>query len=185
LEKLYESAKRENADIAKGIRRNLPENEIINNNSAVRENKYNFRFSLWTGLFRRALLQQHNIKFVVDTIVFQIQAVYFANKIATCDDAIYNYCRRDDSVDSPIFSLEKWQNLNVRGGELVLDFINSVKIEKSNYMLLVKNLILPLYFYGYEKLAETDKVEGTIILHSVLDAFWNRTKYEIDLQSLY
>lgn len=184
-EKLYELAKNEGADIAKGNRRDLPSNKIINNNSEINKNKYNFRFSLWTAIFRRLFLQEHDIRFVVDTIVFQMKAVHFANKIATRDDTFYNYCRRDDSNDSPIFSLEKWQNLNIRGADLVLDFINGIKIKKSDYLLLVKRLILPLYFHGYEKLAATDKNSGTEILRVVLNIFWSRTKYKINLLLLY
>ena len=180
-EKLYELAKREDADVAKGIRRDLPTNKIINNNEQVRANKYNFRFSLWTAIFRRSFLQEHNIEFVVDTICFQMRAVHFANKIATRDDTFYDYCRRDDSNDSPVFSLEKWQNLNIRGANFVLDFINSVDIEKSDYLLLASDLILPLYFYGYEKLSMADKKMGTRILHKVLNAFWWRAKYKLNL----
>ena len=180
-EKLYELAKREDADIAKGILRNLPSNTIINNNARIDQNKYNFRFSLTTAIFRRLFLQTHDIKFTVDTICFQIQAVYWANKIVTRDDTCYNYCRRDDSNDSPTFSLEKWQNLNIRGADHVLDFINSVSIKKSDYLLLVRNLILPLYSYGYERLSVADKKIGTIILHGALKVFWNRVKYKFNL----
>jgi len=185
LEKLYSLAKHEDADIAKGVRRDLPANQIINNNTMIKRNKWNFRFTLWTAIFRRSLLELHDIKFVVDTIVFQMRAVYYANKISTRDDTFYNYCRREDSNDSPSFSLEKWQSLNIRGGDLVLDFINSVEIKKSDYLLLVKKLILPLYFYGYNKMEDVSKAKAAEILEYVLAESWRKVKYKPSLSLEY
>ena len=104
LEKLYALAVSEDADIVKGVFRELPSGTMVNNNAEVLHSKWNFKWNLWTAIFRRDLLERHEIRFVIDTICFQTRAVYFANKIAVCDDAIYNYCRRNDSNDSPTFS---------------------------------------------------------------------------------
>lgn len=178
LEKLYGLATDEHADIAKGIHRELPENKIVDYNDSISENKWNFRWHLWTAIFKRSFLMQYEIKFVVDTIVFQMRAVYYSNKVAVCSDAVYNYCRRDDSNDSPVFALEKWQNLNIRGADLVLDFINSVNIKRADYLLLVKKLILPLYFYGYRRMEDINKVKAAEILDFALTNFWKRVKYK-------
>lgn len=185
-EKLYKLAKDSNADIAKGAYKIISSVDgsikFCSNNNTINKNKYNFRFTLWTAIFKLDLLKKYNIKFVVDTIVFQMRAVHYADKIVTCDDAVYNYFRREDSNDSPVFSLEKWQSLNVRGGDLVLDFINSVDIEKENYVLLVRELILPLYFYGFNKLAKIDVPAGAEILADVLMKFWNDVRYKNDIK---
>lgn len=185
LEKLYLLAKCEDADIAKGIAWELPLKIIYNNNVQICESKYHFRFRLWTAIFRHTLLQQHDIRFMVDTIVFQMHAIYYANKIATRDDAIYYYCRRSDSNDSPVFSLDKWKSLNVRGADLVLDFINSVPIKEEDYLLIVNYLIFPLYFYGYNKLQAIEKASGFEMMKSVLFEFWERVKYRQSLVTAY
>jgi glycosyltransferase involved in cell wall biosynthesis len=181
LEKLYNLAIIENADIAKGVYRELPENALFDNNTEIQKNKWNFRWHLWTALFKRTLLEQHDIKFVIDTICFQVRAVYFSNKVSVCNDAVYYYCRRGDSNDSPVFTLEKWQSLNVRGADYVLDFINTVKIKRSDYVMLVTELILPLYLYGFRKIEDINKAKAADILDSVLTGFWKRVKHKSSL----
>lgn len=189
LEKLYNLAERENADIAKGACKILSAGDvasgIISNNAEIEKNKYNFQFFLWTAIFRRSVLCKYDIKFAVDTIVFQMRAVHSANKIATTNDAIYYYCRQDDSNDSPVFSLEKWQSLNIRGADLVLDFINSIPIEKENYLLLAKYLILPLPLHGYERLAENDIPKGMEIFSNILLRFHEKIKYKAELDQSF
>lgn len=178
LERLYELAKSENADIAKGIHRELPGNRIIDKNADIQENKWNFRWHFWTAIFKRSFLEQYEIKFVVDCICFQVQAIHFSNKVSVCSDAVYNYCRREDSCDSPIFTIEKWQNLNICGADFVLDFINSVNIKRADYLFLVNRLILPLYFYGFRKMEDISKEKAAGILGLVLTEFWKRVKYK-------
>ncbi len=84
-----------------------------------------------------------------------------------------------------MFSLEKWQSLNICGADLVLNFINSVPIEKGNYLLLTEKLILQLPLYGYKRLAKNDISEGAKILSNLLSNFYDNVKYKKELHKAF
>lgn len=186
-EKLYGAAKMQGADICKGATKEFRiEGNIIvhENNIEVRANKFNFIWHHWSAIYRREVLEKNNIRFVVDCICFQIQAVYFANDVATVSDAFYCYVRREGSCESDVFSLEKWQQLNLAGADFVLDFINSVEIDQKNYFLLLCNVVFPLYFYGFNRLKWEDIPSGAKILRSALENGVAKLKYNDELKKI-
>lgn len=175
-EKLYNLAKSTNSDIAKGITKILNEDgtiTIANDNENINKNgKYEFWGHLFTAIYKRSLLQKYNIKFHIDFFCFQIQAVYYANKIVCSDDTFYNYIRHNDSCDSKVFSLEKWQRLNLGHANFIYDFVASHQYNdevKKSYLKKVKDL----YFYGYNRLIKKDVLQGSLILAHTIS-----TKYD-------
>ena len=175
-EKLYNLAKSTNSDIAKGITKTINEDgtiTIANDNEKINKNgKYEFFGNLLTAIYRRNLLQKYNIKFHIDFFCFQIQAVYYANKIACSNDTFYNYVRHSDSCDSKVFSLEKWQRLNLEHANFIYDFITSHQYGnevKKSYLKRIRNL----YFYGYNRLTKKDVLQGSLVLAHTISTKYN------------
>lgn len=163
--RLYNLAKLENADIAKGLMRVItPQGSSqTTENEIIRTDKFAFLGNLLTGIYRREMLEKQNIRFHIDFFCFQIQAVYFANKIATADDVFYNYVRHANSCDSDIFTLEKWQTLNLGHAKFISEWVNSHEYSdniRKNYLKRARRL----RFYGFNKLALKDIVAGAKIL---------------------
>ena len=177
LFKLYNLAKNNNADIAKGIYINIPSNKIINNNQQIKNNKYNFHFAMWTAIYKKELIIKHNIRFSIDTICGQFPMVHYANKIVTCDDAIYYYVKHENSCVNCIFSVDKWRKLNIAGAKILLKYINSFKISEKNYILIAKGLILRLYQYGYDRMSKEDKLKYKNELKIYLNDYKKQNKY--------
>ena len=178
LEKLYSLAKKYDADIAKGILRSIPKNTIRSANKAINQNKFNFHFMHFTAIYRRSMIEQHKIRFFIDVICAQFPMIYYANKIVTCEDAIYNYVSRPGSCIHSKFTIDKWQKLNIKGAVSTLNFINTHGMKKEDYILVASTLILNLYQYGYIRLSDKDKQIAKPLLNRYLDDFWNNIKYK-------
>lgn len=146
--------------------------------------KFYFMGHLLTAIYhKKNLIDKFNIRFYIDFFCFQVQAVYYANKIACEDKAFYNYIRHEGSCDSDSFTLEKWQRLNIGHANFIYNWINGHK-----YPGYIKNLYLSkikeLYFYGYNKLPEKDILEGSKILADIISTQYN-CGYEIkDIKKL-
>lgn len=175
-EKLYNLAKSTNSDIAKVITKTINEDgtiTIANDNEKINKNgKYEFFGNLLTAIYRRNLLQKYNIKFHIDFFCFQIQAVYYANKVACSDSTFYNYVRHSDSCDSKVFSLEKWQRLNLGHANFIYDFVTSHQYGnevKKSYLKRIRNL----YFYGYNRLTKKDVLQGSLVLAHTISTKYN------------
>lgn len=177
LEKLYILAKEKNADIAKGVMRFMPSNKIRSRNKAIETNKFNFHFMMQSAIYRRELIEKHNIRFSIDVICGQFPMVYYANKIVTREDAIYNYLKRPGSCINQTFSVDKWQKLNIKGVEKTLSFINTHEITEENY-ILVATFLLGLCQYGYIRLSKEDQITSKESLNKHLDNFWNNLLYK-------
>lgn len=178
LEKLYELAKANDADIAKGVMLFLPANKIRSCNGAIINNKFNFHFMMQSAIYKRSLFIDNNIKFSIDTICGQFPAIYFANKIVTREDAKYFYYKRQGSCINSEFTIEKWKKLNIEGAKFVQNFINIHEITEKDYILLTKTLILNLYQYGYLRMTTDTKAEAKPLLNMYLDDFWKAVKYK-------
>lgn len=173
-EKLYSLAKENNADIAKGATKIINEDNSVNIilDDISKYNKYNFWGYLWSAIYRQNILEKNNIKFYIDFFCFQVQAVYFANKIVCCNDVFYNYIRHANSCDSEIFTLEKWQRLNLGHGNFIYDWILSHKYEEKVITFYLKK-VKSLYFYGFNKLAKNDVILGCEILAETMREKYN------------
>lgn len=187
LETLYNLAKKNDADIAKGIYKTIPTNKISNNNKAIQKNKYNFHFAMWTAIYRKKLIDDHNIRFSVDTICGQFPMVHFANKIVTCNTAIYYYVKHKNSCVNCVFSVDKWRKLNICGINVLFDYLNNFDITKQNYCLVSKTLILNLYQYGYDRMSKEDKIKYKDELKQYLMEYPEKNKYikEPDVYNKY
>ncbi len=176
-EKLYKLAKKEHADITKGVA-NIVDNKgnslsiATGNDEPDKYGKFATFSYLWTGLYNKKMLEQHNVRFYIDFFCFQIQAVYFANKIVQDDSAFYNYVRHENSCDSETFSIEKWIRLNLGHGNFMYDWINTHDYPdniKSLYLSRIKGL----YFYGFQRLLKQDVVEACKILATNMQQYYN------------
>lgn len=187
LEKLYNLAKANDADIAKGIYRIMPANKITSKNKLINKNKFNFHFMHASAIYRKEMIDKYNIRFFIDVICGQFPMVYYANKVVTCENAIYNYVKRPNSCITSGFTIEKWQKLNIKGAITTLDFINKHGMKKEDYLLVASTLILNLYQYGYNQLSKEDKIIAKPSLNRYLDDFWDNIKYKDDSEfnSLY
>ena len=167
-EKLYNLAKKENADIAKGVTKTFNTDGTIvvatDNEKIINGGKFYFMGHLLTGLYnRKRLIEKNKIRFHIDFFCFQIQAVYFANKVVCDNTACYNYVRHENSCDSDVFTLEKWVRLNLGHANFIYDWVNT-----HDYADDIKKIYLDrakaLYFYGFDKLAPKDIAQGCKIL---------------------
>ncbi|MBO7053199.1 MAG: glycosyltransferase family 2 protein [Alphaproteobacteria bacterium] len=183
-EKLYNLAKKEKADIAKGVTKTFNTDGsivIANDNEKIISNgKFAFMGHLLTGLYNRKFLTENNIRFHVDFFCFQIQAVYFANKVVCDNSAYYNYVRHENSCDSDVFSLDKWVRLNLGHANFIYDWVNT-----HDYPDDIKQLYLDrakgLCFYGFNKLAHKDIVQGCKIMAKNMAEHYN-CGYQTDNQ---
>ena len=166
-EKLYNLATREHANIAKGVTKTFNTDGTVvvatDNEKIMQDGKFAFMGHLLTGLYNRNFLTDNDIRFHIDFFCFQIQAVYFANKVVCDNTACYNYVRHANSCDSDVFTIEKWTRLNLGHGNFIYDWINT-----HDYSDKVKKIYLErvkmLYFYGFDKLAPKDIAQGCKIL---------------------
>ena len=175
-EKLYSMATKNNADIAKGLTKtiNIDGSIVVanDNDNIIKNGKFEFFGHLLTAIYRRSMLKKHNIKFHIDFFCFQIQAVYFANKIVCRNDVFYNYVRHSNSCDSNCFTIEKWQRLNLGHANYIYDWISSHEYReniKNDYLERIKGL----YFYGFNKLAKKDVITACRILAETMKDKYN------------
>lgn len=183
FEKLYELAKQQDADIAKGavITVDLSGAELITSNTLnnqIRQNKFKFfGQNLWNAIYRMDMVRAHNIHFAIDIFCFGLQATFYANKIAVRDDAFYKYVRREDSCDSNIFSVHKWKHWNVRGAKYYMTLLNNLDYTPSDYVNIAADFVFPLYFWGYDRLIKSDRKKHTADMANYLIEFGNTLKH--------
>ncbi len=132
-EKLYNAAKKENADIARGELKSVNiqgQTEYMLLNSRIKRNKYYFNLCFTTAIYRTALIRKYKLGFPVGISMaedryFLISAVHYAKKIVTIDNTFYNYIRRDNSLDSAAFSSDKI-DYSIHGSRKLLDWVNTL-----------------------------------------------------------
>lgn len=175
-EKLYNLAKENNADIAKGLTKTINIDGSINiaddNDNIIKNGKFEFFGHLLSAIYRQNMLKENNIKFYIDFFCFQIQAVYYANKIVCANNIFYNYVRHQNSCDSASFTIEKWKRLNLGHANFIYDWISSHEYQeniKNKYLERVKDL----YFYGFNKLAKDDIASASKILAKTMKDNYN------------
>lgn len=166
LEKLYLEASRNDADIAKALSKNHKndKSKIVFDNQQIKEHgKYYFYGRIWAAIYRKDFLKRNNIKFYIDFFCFQIQAVYYANRIVCVDDTFYNYIIHDNSCDSQVFSVEKWTRLNIGHADFMHNWVMTHEYT-DDIRRLYLNRINDLYFYGFNRLSRANILEGCKIL---------------------
>lgn len=173
-EELYNLAEETGADIAKGICQTIKDGKAVSktdNQEIEAKGKFAFFGHLWTAIYNREkLVVKYQIRFSVDFFCFQIQAVYYANRIACTDKAIYNYVRHENSCDSEYFTLEKWQRLNLGHANYIRNWILRHEYP-SEIKQLYQSYVEFLCYYGFYKLKPSDLIKGSTILTTTLKSY--------------
>lgn len=184
-EKLYNTAKQEDADIVKadlvivdvsGVR------TCGRLNQRVKDDKLNFHFEFTSAIYRKEFLDKHNLRFLPDVSVgedvnWQVKAAYLANKIPVIDDTAYMYIRRTDSAYCEMLSRSKIEKVCIAAMDL-LDWTNAqenisyadyTNIMRFVYALLANNI----------KRCQTHHDKEHVCRH-IIEAI-NRTRYKDDV----
>ncbi len=166
FEKLYSLAVSDKADIAKGnvITIELDGTEVVQKlelNNMISKDKFKFfGQNLWDAIYSAKMIKEHQIHFEIDTFCFGLQAAFWANKIAVRNDAFYRYVRRENSVDSKCFTVEKWKRWGIRGAKFYLSVLNKNDYLPEVYARILCDFVFPIYFYGYNRLSKEDRREN-------------------------
>ncbi len=182
--KLYELAKKEQADVVKGVIIETKTNGIrhpmhVGFGKLITENKFKFHGqALVNFIYKMDMIRKYNIHFEIDIFCFGLQVAYYANKIVLENDAVYNYMRREGSCDSNVFSVYKWEHWNVRGARYYMTLLNSLDYTPSDYVNIASDFVFPLYFWGYDRLIKSDRKKHTANMADYLLEFWASLKYQ-------
>ncbi len=132
FEKLYNKAKAEDADIARGEAHYVSYDgkSFINKDHIKRtaRNKFYFSNDWWCGIFKTSLIKKHEIKllpgfYISSDVIFLIKAVTYANRVATVADVYYHHYDRENSGFSKFLTKEKILS-GVKAVQIVLNFLN-------------------------------------------------------------
>ena len=182
-EKLFNCADRTKADIVKGANLKLiyPNGniEIDKQNLIIANNKLFFWFQFTSCIFRINFLKDNNIFFpknllVGEDPVFSFKASLSCKKIEIVDDAQYYYCRRDNSMNSDEFNMEKVVSY-AKYIRIMRDLILNANINKNDHKSLFDRLIHDIYCVreckinkGKKRGAYLSDLLGEIIKDSIL-----------------
>ena len=146
-EKLYNTAKSENAELVVGKTQMENENGVKQKDpifdnffSQVRKNKLHFTQFFGGGGYKKELLDKHSIRFT-DGLVYgedrllPLQASYYSNKLSLVDDTIYHYVRNDDSITINKKN-ERIMCSFIAYNQMVFEFINSVGLSIDDYSVV-------------------------------------------------
>lgn len=117
LEKLYNNAHLNNADISKGeahIIQLSGKDFYSKTNKQIKENDsiLFFAYFWWSAIFKRELIEKNNIRFdekyiLGGDVLFLNEVILNSKSYALCNDVYYHYHKRINSTDSKILSIEK------------------------------------------------------------------------------
>lgn len=136
-EKLYNQALLGSADVVKGSDMQICHIngtvETDKQNWKIRQSKTNFWCQYTTCIYKKDFLKKNSIKFpegllVGEDPVFAIKCAFLSNKIDIVNNAQYYYMRRENSLNSEYWNLEKIQSY-MKYIELVTDFVITQKPE--------------------------------------------------------
>lgn len=152
LEKLYEIAKQENADIVKGgvkvLQNGVEIDDFKGLNDKIRENKYNFNCNFWSAIYRRALIQDNHISFPTELSwgedrIFQLKALFNSDCFKVVDEPKYLYVKHEGSLTMQNISskrvLQTLVSLN-----LLLSIMNEANLQQDDYKLLFDEFFIML-----------------------------------------
>ena len=154
-EKLYERAKKDDADIAKGklYLYNTKTNKVylqewIDINDRVKEHKANFYFTFTTGVYKRDFIIKHNIKFLQGLIHFEdpyftIKANIFSTTLLIDDTARYYYTDNVDSTSRKNITDNHAKSI-AYGANEVVNLLNDSAISKEHYLIVFNFVILQI-----------------------------------------
>ena len=138
-EKLYNEAKKNNADASKGNYKSAKDGAVdYELNKKIEEDKNNFAYGYCSAIFKRSIITTNNILFPtnlsdMEDPVFTVKFTQCAKKICIVDTNI-NIVKHEDSQTSKIPTMERIQD-KIKGLSLIIDILNSNKknITKESY----------------------------------------------------
>jgi len=153
-EKLYEKARKTDADIVKGqaieIAYDGKKNYIKQIQEEDKGNKLLFSTCWWTAIYKRSVISKNNISFSVQhplggDLLFLNRAVIAAKDLQFVNGVYYHYHRREDSGDSKVLSEKKIKSaLNIF--EAIIDNINAnVLVSDFVYNFIFHQFILACF----------------------------------------
>ncbi len=115
-EKLYVKAVKGGAEVVKGSDMKILHQdghaEIDLQNEKIKKNKINFWCQYTTAIYKREFILKNDIKFPMGLLVgedpvFAIKTAFLCNKIDIINDAQYYYARRENSLNSEYWNIDK------------------------------------------------------------------------------
>ena len=183
LEKLYEIAQQENADIVKGgvkvLQNGVELDDFKGLNDKIRENKYNFNCNFWSAIYRKTLIEDNHIRFSTELSwgedrIFQLKALFAANRFKVVDTPKYLYIKRAGSLTMQNITqkrvLQTMVSLN-----LLISIMNEKNLAFEDYKLLFDEFFIMLV----EILK--DRKEEIVHLWDLLDVFSKDLRYKNEI----
>lgn len=143
-EKLYATAKKENADMVRGnVKIVQYDGSVIRDHHEIYDvqkyGKWHFSWQWWCAIYRTRMINDNNIRFLTDMsngedTVFLTTSINCANDLVTYPGVFYYYIRREDSLDEPMMPPHKIASI-LRACSLLADIYNSsAEISESDYV---------------------------------------------------
>jgi len=184
-EKLYETAKKNNADMARGNLELVDYNskKIICNQvlkSIQAHGKWHYLYQWWCAIYKKELLQKNNIKFLPgvsysEDIVFLTQCISKSNTVLSVANVFYHYVRRDGSLDTNILSAKKISDI-ISNCNIIADIYNNATISDDEYIYCYSNLLQLLYTHINRNTMHKCKLD----IANGLIALYNKCKNRTD-----
>ena len=184
FEKLYDVAKREDADIAKASLITVNVNGVHTPNRlnwAVKQDKLNFQYEFMSAVYKKNFLDKYNLHFLAgctigEDINFLVKTAYLANKIPVIDSTAYMYIRRSDSAYCDLLTRKKIEKVCWASADL-LNWANSQEqMCKADYLNILRSVYGLLLNNVPRAMTHQDK---ELIGQYIVDAYKN-TRYKED-----
>lgn len=183
-EKLYETAIREKADVAKANLTVVNVDGIHTSgrlNRYVKQDKLNFQYEFTSAIYKRDFLNRHNLRFlpgvsIGEDVNWLVKAAYLANKIPVIDSTAYMYIRRSDSACCDFLTRNKIKNVCLASIDL-LNWANSQpNVNRANYM----NIMRPVYAMLTNNLKKCATYQDKEFIGQCIINTYNGTRYKPD-----
>lgn len=189
-EKLYDNAKSNDSDVVlfNSIERKLnnviKERKYFNDPIAPDPNNFSFNYTfkrklvmnhffvIWSKLYKKSFLEQHNLLFpkfqIFNDVKFHILSVALAKKISYLPEILYNYRRMEQ------ISLQNTKG-SLKSSFILFDVYKDVENELNNYDLMDS---LKIEFLTFK--INQSKVRLNIINRSLRNDFFDKIKEEFN-----
>ena len=153
-EKLYERAKKDNADIVIGniVKHNQGKDIFCYNMiDKVKQNKVHFNGFFCVCVCVCDLLKKNRIFFTEglgygEDRIFPILASYFANKVLVDENVYYHYVIRQDSASKNYYNDEKKIKDFILSSKMILDCFNELDYSSVEYSIFMEDYLFYILF---------------------------------------
>ncbi len=156
-EKLYNNAKENNCECAKGSINFICNkfNFLSNSNELIKQNHTYFTGEFTTAIFKTEIITHNQIYFPnnisqLEDFIWCVNVAKKINNICFVDNATYHYTRHENGASHNI-SYKSLSDL-LYSGELILNSINN----KTDFQLLLQSLVMNYIFPIYHKLNDNN-----------------------------